>query len=327
MYVIHRYACFDGFQDFKIPRARLTFSRSPLVDVGNKAAVFPLQLLGFDVDVVNSVHFSNHTGYRNGFEGDILRGEQLRSIMDGLRRNELLSEIGHILTGYIGSESFLEAVVDVVKTVRSEVEQKSQKRVRFVCDPVLGDKGKFYVPIELVQLYREKVIPLADVLTPNQFEVEQLTGIVIRSIEDAKRACHVLHQMGPTLVLITSMELDSNKDQNSMTIVASQIQKSPNNESEVQEMTWRIDCPILPGHFTGTGDLCAALFLAHTTTNLGNNINQIPNAMERVVNTMFAILKRSFDAAGETVKSRELKLVQSQDIILNPPTRFTALTI
>jgi pyridoxal/pyridoxine/pyridoxamine kinase len=123
------------------------------------------------------------------------------------------------------------------------------------------------------------------------------------------------------------MELDSNKDQNSMTIVASQIQKSPNNGSEVQEMTWRIDCPILPGHFTGTGDLCAALFLAHTTTNLGNNINQIPNAMERVVNTMFAILKRSSDAAGETVKSRELKLVQSQDIILNPPTRFTALTI
>lgn len=293
--------------------------------------MFPLQLLGFDVDVVNSVHFSNHTGYDNGFEGDILKGEQLRSIMNGLHRNDLLFEIGHILTGYIGSESFLEAVVDAVKMVREEVGQKSEKRLRFVCDPVLGDKGKFYVPKELVRLYREKVIPLADVLTPNQFEVEQLTGIAIRSIDDAKRACHELHVMGPSLVIITSMELDSNKESNSMTIMASQIQQTPinGNMTEAQELTWRIDCPILAGHFTGTGDLCAALFLAHTAkfSDVPPNVNQIPDAMERVVNTMFAILKRTSEGLGPFVKSRELKLVQSKDLILKPPKTFIAQTM
>ena len=292
-----------------------------------------MQLLGFDVDVVNSVHFSNHTGYENDFEGDILKGEQLLSIMNGLRRNNLLFEIGHILTGYIGSESFLEAVVDIVKMVREDAGRKSKKRLRFVCDPVLGDKGKFYVPKELVRLYREKVIPLADVLTPNQFEVEQLTGIAIRSIDDAKRACHELHQLGPSLIIITSMELDSNKIPNNMTIVASQIQQSPiiGTIAEAQELAWRIDCPILPGHFTGTGDLCAALFLAHTAkisdTDTPPNVNQIPDALEKVVNTMFAILKRTSEGSGQSVKSRELKLIQSKDLILQPPQMFTALTM
>lgn len=281
--------------------------RRLIPDVGNKSAVFPLQLLGFDVDVVNSVHFSNHTGYKEGFEGDVLKGDQLRAIMAGLKRNSLLEGIGHVLTGYIGSESFLEAVLDVIKNVREEHGAK----VRFVCDPVLGDKGKFYVPTELVGLYRERVIPLADVLTPNQFEVEQLTGIKINTMEDAKRACDQLHKMGPSLVFITSMELGTD----SMTILASERSTATSTI-----MAWRIDCPILPGHFTGTGDLCAALLLAHTA----REPNNIPAVMEKVINTMFAVLQRTLETAGDTVKSRELKLVQSKDIIENPPQRFQA---
>ena len=81
-------------------------------DVGNKAAVFPLQLLGFEVDIVNSVHFSNHTGYPKGWEGDVLKGDQLRQLLNGLERNGLLQDIQHVLTGYIGSESFLTEVMD-----------------------------------------------------------------------------------------------------------------------------------------------------------------------------------------------------------------------
>jgi pyridoxine kinase len=297
--------------------------------------VFPLQLLGFDVDVVNSVHFSNHTGYENGFEGDILKGEQLRAILTGLKRNDLLSDIGHILTGYIGSASFLEAVIDVIKMVQEEVGVHPSRKVRFVCDPVLGDKGKYYVPLELVQLYREKVIPLAEVVTPNQFEAENLTGITIRSIDDAIKACLMLHEMGPRHVFITSMELESEEN---MTIVASEMTTTTTNgaSSKIQ-LAWRIDCPVLPCHFTGTGDLCAALFLAHTAFREQINVSStrtsptdtsfISNAMERVVNTMFAVLQRTLDSTGSSVRSRELKLIQCQDIILNPPQRFTAQRI
>ena len=146
-----------------------------ITDVGNKAAVFPLQLLGFDVDVVNSVHFSNHTGFANGFEGDVLQGDQLRAIMKGLERNGLLNGVGHLLTGYIGSASFLEAVMDVLKTLRKHHSGGTAGKLRYVCDPVLGDVGSgFYVPQELVKLFREQVVPEADVVTPNQFEVSSV---------------------------------------------------------------------------------------------------------------------------------------------------------
>lgn len=295
-----------------------------------------MQLLGFDVDVVNSVHFSNHTGYENGFEGDVLKGEQLRAILNGLKRNDLLSEIGHILTGYIGSASFLEAVIDVIKMVQEEAGAESSRKVRFVCDPVLGDKGKYYVPIELVQLYREKVIPLAEVVTPNQFEAEILTGITIRSIDDAIEACRILHEMGPRHIFITSMELEGSRERETMTILASEAVNSTTNSACTKiQVAWKIDCPILPCHFTGTGDLCAALFLAHSAlpehVSLSNTSSSessfIAKAMERVINTMFAVLQRTLDSTGSSVKSRELKLIQCQDIILNPPQRFTAQQI
>ena len=120
---------------------------------------------GFDVDIINSVHFSNHTGYPHGWEGDVLDGEKLLKLVNGLERNGLLSNdsvsnngsghIGHILTGYIGSESFLRSVVTVVQKLRA-----LNSKCRYVCDPVLGDAGEFYVPVELVDIYRKDVLPL-----------------------------------------------------------------------------------------------------------------------------------------------------------------------
>ena len=277
--------------------------------VGNKAAVFPLQLLGFDVDVVNSVHFSNHTGYARGFEGDVLQGEQLLDVLDGLERNGLLQNVGHLLTGYIGSESFLKAVIQVLQTLRSN------RKVRFVCDPVLGDAGQFYVPRELVQVYRDQVIPLANVVTPNQFEVEQLTGIAVKTIDDALKACAALHQMGPQLVFITSLVLEG---EDSIAIMASQQLLDGTTQA------WRIDSPLLPGQYTGTGDLCAALLLGHTALC---DVD-LPVAMEKVANTMFAIIQRTHELSSTScdasVAARELKLIQSKNDIENPPTSFKA---
>ena len=278
--------------------------------VGNKAACFPLQLLGFDVDVVNSVHFSNHTGYTEGFEGDVLQGEQLVKLLDGLERNGLLDNIGHLLTGYIGSESFLLQVIRVLQTLRKH------RSVRFVCDPVLGDAGQFYVPRELVEVYREQVIPLANVVTPNQFEVEQLTGISVKTINDALNACASLHKMGPHLVFITSIVLEGD---DSIAILASQQAQDGSTQA------WRIDSPLLSGQYTGTGDLCAALLLGHTALIQ----NDLPAAMEKVANTMFAVIQRTNEASSGdgSVSSRELKLIQSKNDIENPPNNFKASRI
>jgi len=144
--------------------------------------------------------------------------------------------------------------------------------------------------------------------------VEQLTGIRIESLEDAKRACSELHKMGPRLVFITSLELGDD----TMAILASEQQIG--DDDKTTTVAWRINCPILPGHFTGTGDLCASLLLAHSALQPNN----LPAVMEKVINTMFAVLERTHAAAGESVQSRELKLIQSKDLIENPPCRFRA---
>jgi pyridoxine kinase len=271
-------------------------------DVGNKAAVFPLQLLGFEVDIINSVHFSNHTGYAQGFKGDVLKGEQLLDIMQGLKDNQLLSNTGHLLTGYIGSLSFLEAVLDVLTLLRQH------GTVRYVCDPVLGDQGHLYVPRELVAVYRERVVPLADVITPNQFEVEQLTGLQVNSLESAKKACNALHDIGPSIVCITSIAFPGNDT--TMSIVASQRK---NGDTEA----WYIEFPRLPGNYTGTGDLCAALLLAHT-----DRFDSLPEALEKVIDTMSVIIERTRQSFDGTAQSCELKLIQSKACIENPPQRF-----
>lgn len=282
--------------------------------------MFPLQLLGFDVDIVNSVHFSNHTGYPNGFEGDVLDGEQLKTILEGLKRNGLLQDVGHLLTGYIGKESFLRGVINVLQTLRDHTEGK---RVRYVCDPVLGDSGKFYVPQELVSIYRDEVIPLADIVTPNQFEVEQLTGISVGNIEDAKRACRALHDMGPELVVITSLVFkdakESDKGKEMITILASYRVKGETEGCE--DELWSIDSPILPGRFTGTGDLCAALLLGWTARESYN----LPIVMQKVISTMYCVIKSTWEQSKDlNIKNNELRLIQSKKVIEDPPTLFEA---
>jgi len=276
-----------------------------------------LQLLGFDVDVINSVHFSNHTGYPGGVRGDVLKGEQLRAILEGLVGNNLLYPIGHLLTGYIGSESFLVEVLHVLTTLRQQNHQQ-HRPVRFVCDPVLGDNGRLYVPESLVQVFREKVIPMADVVTPNQFEAEQLTGLTVDSMEAAERACQQLHDMGPSLVFITSVVFANRKD--TMTIIASKQNVHNSNGIKQHQELWKVDFPALPGTFTGTGDLCASLLLAHTALCDDN----LPHALERVINTMYSVLERTSVSASTSIQSRELKLIQSKKDIEHPPERFRA---
>ena len=307
-------------------------------DVGNKAAVFPLQLLGFDVDIINSVHFSNHTGHPNGFKGEIMDGDQLINIIKGLEMNHLLSNIHHLLTGYIGSITFLRSVLNVLQLLK-----KYNPNIRYVCDPVLGDEGKVYVPQELVFIYRDEVVPLANIVTPNQFEVELLTGIKIHTMDDAIRACNALHDLGPQFVVITSLVIKNNSEQHDdndnddnterITILASQCIKC-NHDTKSDEsndddnnnspyIKWVVHTPKIPGRFTGTGDVTAALFLAWTAkTN-----NDLKLTLEKVASTMYTLIKITSEQASGTIASNELRLIQCKRIIENPNIIFQAVQV
>jgi len=141
--------------------------------VGNRSAVFPLQLLDFEVDFVNSVQFSNHTGYPN-WKGQIIGSDEVEELFETLKKNKVIC-YDYVLTGYCRDKKMLEKMVEIIK----ELKQVNPNLV-YVCDPVMGDtwngKGAMYVPEELLPVYRDQVVPIANILTPNQFEAELLTG-------------------------------------------------------------------------------------------------------------------------------------------------------
>jgi pyridoxine kinase len=286
--------------------------------VGNKAAVLPLQLLGIDVAPLNSVHFSNHTGYANGFKGTVLDGDALLALVSGLEENGLLAGFTHLLTGYIGSESFLRAVLEVRRRIAAA---RGGNAPMWVCDPVLGDHGKLYVPPSLVEVYRTDVVGLASVLTPNHFECEQLSGVTITDRASALTACDVLHAKGARTVVVTSATYRVEGSDDVLRVLGSR-----------DGTAFEIDVACVDGCYTGTGDMVAALTLAwlHRSTVSAPTTASAPAvatpareeedgdlalAMENAIATVQAVIAR-------TPAGAELRLVESRFDIMDPPERF-----
>ncbi|XP_034950521.1 pyridoxal kinase isoform X2 [Chelonus insularis] len=273
--------------------------------VGNKSATFPLQLLGFEVDAINSVQLSNHTGYKTT-KGDILDDQNLSQLMEGLVANDL-HHYSHLLTGYVGSASFLKYISKLVSMLKA----KNPKLI-YLCDPVMGDNGKLYIPEELVEIYKKEIVPLADIITPNQFELELLTNRKIHSLDDVKDAINYLYKQGPKTVVISSTDINDR-----LIAVAG-------NCRDKEMIT--INIPKIPINYTGSGDLFAALFLAHSTLE-----KDLKSALEKTINTLHSILLKTYEYAAackdpnmQDVRKKELKLIQSKNIIENPPSVLKA---
>ncbi|ETL47262.1 pyridoxal kinase [Phytophthora nicotianae CJ01A1] len=278
--------------------------------VGNKSAVFPLQLLGMDVDPINSVQFSNHTGYAK-FTGRRLTGDELHELLDGMEINDLLKDAHtHLLTGYIGSISLLDAIVRVYERIRAA--QTHPERLVYVCDPVMGDLGKLYVPLELVDMYRSKVLPICDVLTPNQYECELLAEMELRTVKDAMHACKKLHTLGPKVVVISSFQ-EASEDETPKELVVIGSKVITGGRCEQYEVRF----PWIDSYYTGTGDLFAALLLAW----LYRFPDDFKRALENVISTIQDVLRITLKLGG---KDCDLKLIQSRHVIANPTVRFFA---
>ena len=169
--------------------------------VGNRAAVFPLQLLGYDVMAVNTVQFSNHTGY-GSWTGSVLSADHIRDVLEGLKRNGSLSKCEALLTGYMGSAE--------IGGILLETLEDMAPGALWLCDPVMGDVGRgFFVPDSQPPFFKDSALPRAGIVTPNQFELEYLSGRDIKTLDDALSACAALHEAGPEVVLVTSLYHDT----------------------------------------------------------------------------------------------------------------------
>ncbi|KAG2218925.1 hypothetical protein INT45_008162, partial [Circinella minor] len=267
---------------------------------GNKAAVFPLQLLGFDVDVLNTVQFSNHTGYPS-WTGKRLGDTDVQELFDGLENNGLTDDYSHILTGYIGNY----AILDTIKRFIRKLETINPKLI-YVCDPVMGDWGRLYVAPEIVPLYRD-IMQVANVVTPNQFEAEILADVKIDSLASAKEAANKLHSLGVPNVIITTLKVPVKDVPNEILLPNATDESLYCLSSQMDQISGvsqqhLIAFPTYRGYFSGTGDMFSALVVARWQEELKKPTPSLAAATKLVVLSVNAVTKGTWEKQVRYIK-------------------------
>jgi pyridoxine kinase len=274
--------------------------------VGNAAAVFPLQRMGFEVWSINTVQFSNHTGY-GSWTGQVYGPETVAEIVGGIEARGVLSTCGAVLSGYMGSEGTVAAVVGAVERVRA-----ANPAALYCCDPVMGDVGRgVFVRPELPERIAALALPQADILTPNQFELELLTGQKVETLQQALDAAHALRRRmraeGPGIVVVTSL-------------IRQDAPPEPDGGGSIETLAvtgggaWLCRTPLieLDPPRNGTGDAIAALFLGHYL-----KAGSVASALSLAMSALYALLARTH-AAG----TREIQLIAAQDEYARPSQVF-----
>lgn len=268
---------------------------------GNASAVFPLQRLGAEVWAINTVQFSNHTGYGD-WTGQVFSGETVGALVEGIAARGVLADCDAVLSGYMGDAGIGEAILHAVGRVRGE-----NRRALYCCDPVIGDGGRgVFVRPGIADFMRDQAVPQADIATPNHFELEVLTGGACRTLAAAKQAAArlaaTMHADGPRVVLVTSLHTDDTPgDAIDMLVV------------EAGDCH-RLRTPRLSVAADGAGDVLAALFLFHRLRSCS-----APAALEAAGSSVYGLLRRTAEAG-----SRELLTVAAQEEFVAPSVRFVA---
>ena len=263
--------------------------------VGNSAVTFPLMRMGVEVWPVITVHFSNHTGY-GAWRGPLLSAADLRDVVRGIDERGVLGEVDAVLSGYQGGEDIGAMILDAVALVKLR-----NPAAIYCCDPVLGDADRgCYVRPGIPELMRQQVVPVAQIITPNQFELESLTGLPSSTMDELLKAADAARRLGPDVVLITSVvRRDGPPETIDMVAV---------NE----DGAWLVTTPRLPQTFTGSGDVTAATFLATLLSTA-----DVPEALAHTAAVIYGLLVVTA-ASGRA----ELALIAAQQELVSPSHTF-----
>lgn len=264
--------------------------------VGNSAAVFPLQRLGIEVLPVNTVQFSNNPDYGR-WGGDVLEARHVRAVVDGLDANGFLASCRAVLSGYLGEAASGEAALAAARRAKAHNPQ-----ALYLCDPVMGDVDSgFYVRPGIAEFFLDHALALADIITPNAFELEVLAGRKAPDLPAALALARDLLARGPKMVVATGLE------QTDGTIVSAAVSA---------EGSWLVRTPHLPMHppTKGTGDILSALLLGRLV--LGHTL---PQSLSLAVSSLWGILE-----ATRKLARREMALIPAQTEIPSPTRVFPA---
>lgn len=239
--------------------------------VGNSAAVFPMQARGIDVAAVPTTLLSNHPHYPTMY-GQVLEPGLVADLLRGVEDRGWIDSGAILLTGYLGSVAIAEVVIDFIARA-----QRRNPNLIYVCDPVMGDDDLgIFAASGLPEIFRDRLVPAASVITPNQFELELLTGAKARSVAALREAARALSANGTGAIIATGVVFDDTPDLiETVLCLADTLHRVPN--------------PRLPIRPSGTGDLFAALLVAELCN--GSSLAASVNAASQDI---FAILQRTY---------------------------------
>jgi len=265
--------------------------------VGNSAAVFPLQRMGVEVWPIHTVQFSNHTGYGK-WQGRMFDAGLIRELVGGIEQRGAFGECDGVLSGYMGGADIGAAILDAVAAVK-----RANPSTRYCCDPVIGDAGRgVFVRDGIPEFMKEKAVPAADIVTPNQFELDYLSGRESKTLADVLAAVMIVHGLGPRAILVTSLHTEDTPE-GTVDLLASD-----------EAGRFRLRTPKLPLTVNGAGDAIAALFFAHYLRS-----GKIDQALSRAASTIFGVLAKTAEMGA-----REIQIVAAQHEIVAPSRVFEA---
>jgi pyridoxine kinase len=265
--------------------------------VGNSVAVFPLQRLGHEIWPVDTVQFSNHTGY-GAWRGRAWDAATIAEVIGGIGDRGAWASCEAVLSGYLGEVGLGEVVLTAAAAAKA-----ANPAALYCCDPVIGDDhtGVFVKP-GIAEFFRDRAIPAADILTPNRFELALLAERHIADVDDALAAAAALRRRGPRLVLVTSLAGDGGE----IAMLAA-----------ANDGAFLVSTPRVPILADGAGDLTAALFLGFFLRS-----RDAEQALGKTASAVHAVI----DATARSGEP-ELQIVAAQDAIVSPPQRFIARKI
>lgn len=268
---------------------------------GNSSAIFPMQRMGFEVWPIHTVQFSNHTQYPQGWKGRAFAASDISDVVDGIEQIDQLKNVEAVLTGYQGSAEQCDAVAATVTKVKQH-----QPDALYVCDPVMGapDKGCIVGP-GIAEKLIETLMPMADVIVPNQFELAQFAGMAINNLADAVEACQIALRKGPKVVLVKHLHSLSD-EQFSMMLATEEgyyLAQRPHLDFERQPV--------------GVGDLISSLF----TAGLSKGWSPVM-AFQHCHNATYGILKTTSE-----LNEWELQTIAAQQEIVAPSSSYPAQLI
>jgi pyridoxine kinase len=263
--------------------------------VGNASATFPMQRLGVEVWPIHTVQFSNHTGY-GAWKGRVFDAPMIEELVEGIGERGVLPACDGVLSGYMGSADIGNAILSAVKRVRS-----ANPRALYCCDPVIGDVGRgVFVRPGIPEFMRDQALAEADIVTPNHFELDYLSGLTTETLTDVKGAVAAVQRLGPRVVLVTSLH----------------TRETPPDGIDLLAgeggAFWRVRTPKLSLSVNGAGDAIAALFFVHYVRT-----GSAAAALGEASASIYGLLKRTADAG-----SREILIVAAQDEFVAPTQRF-----